>query len=281
MVKFTLQQHGAVVITGAASGIGAALAKQLVQEQANLALLDQNLEGLNRLAEILIAHPSAANLKITTHQTDVTDRVSVAAAATQVQEMHGGAHTLINSAGSSMLGSFEEITLEEFEWLININLWGTLIPTKIFLEQLLQKPTAHISNIASAYALIAPAGRIPYSTSKFAIRGFTEALRSELSDSNISVCVVHPGGIQTGLVSRARVAASADPQIIKRVMAAQLAEYGTTADEAAQQIIKAIKKRKPRLLIGKDAKGLDLMARIAPAKYWHFLKKRLAAATEI
>lgn len=281
MKKIILDSAIVAIITGAGSGMGAQSAVQLANRGARLVLIDRNAEALESVRQLI--HNQNRDVTILSYPADVTDVAALENIKAQVLAEFGYSNLLINCAGSSMLGSFDELTLDEFEWLMNINIWGTIRPTKVFLPLLkrgVSNGGAHIANLSSAYALVAPAGRVPYATSKYAVRGFSESLRHELARIGISVTVVHPGGISTGLVARARVAEAADPQVIERVTRAQLAEYGTSAESAARQIIVGITKRKKRVLIGRDAKGLDLIGRLAPTNYWRLLQKRLAAATE-
>lgn len=269
------QPDAAAVITGAAAGIGAATALQLAARGSHLALLDRDEDGLARTA----VQVRATGVAVTTHVVDISDRDQVANVADRVRAEHGGTHILVNCAGVSILGTFAQLTLDEFEWLLRVNLWGTVVTTKTFLPQLLARPAAHVSNLSSGYGVVAPAGRTPYATSKFGVRGFTESLRHEAAGGPLSVSVVHPGGIRTGIAMNARVAAAVDPDAGRRAAQAQTAAYRTAPEAAAKAIIRGIERRRGRILIGGDAYMLDALARVVPAHYWWIIRRSLAGAT--
>ncbi|MFD1149008.1 MFS transporter [Saccharothrix hoggarensis] len=277
MATFPFRNDGAAaVVTGAASGIGAATALELARRGANLALVDIAEDGLIEVA----AQARDLGVRVSTHAVDITDVAAVAALADAVAAEHGGAHVLVNSAGVSLLGYFEQLTLEEFRWLLDVNLWGTIAVTKTFLPLLMAQPAAHISNLSSAYGLIAPAGRAPYATSKFAVRGFTESLLHELEDTGVSVSVVFPGGVKTQIALKARVAAAVPPERAAAAARAQTEKYRTTPEEAARVIVDGIAARKPRVLVGNDARMLDRLARVAPVRYWKAIRGAMAASTD-
>ncbi|QJY46063.1 SDR family NAD(P)-dependent oxidoreductase [Pseudonocardia broussonetiae] len=268
-------RRGSAVITGAGSGIGAATALELARRGSDLALVDRDPAGLERTAE----QARALGTEVSTHPIDITDTDAVAALPALVEEHHRGAHILVNCAGVSLMGSFEQLTLDEFRWLLDVNLWGTIAITKAFLPLLSAQPAAHISNLSSGYGLVAPAGRTPYATSKFAVRGFTETLTHELEDTGVSVSVVHPGGIKTRIALTARVAAAAPPEVAAAAAQAQTDQYRTTPETAARAIVDGIARRKGRVLIGNDVRLLDVLARVTPAHYWTLLRRRLSGAT--
>src|SRR5712692_3753471 len=185
--------EGTAVVTGAGSGIGRALAQQLAATGSALALADLDEAGLLETAQSL----EKKSALVTTHVVDVADEAGVRTFADNVGTKHGRVTLLINNAGVSLHGDFEEISLDDFRWLMNINFWGTVYGVKYFLPSLKQEKRAHIVNLSSVFGIIAPAGQCAYAASKFAVRGFTEALRHELEGSNIGVSCVHPGGIRT------------------------------------------------------------------------------------
>lgn len=267
--------RAAAVVTGGASGIGAATALELAGRGSAVALVDRDPEGMERVAEAVRAKGGIASV----HLADLSDASSIAELPERVSAAHGGAHILVNCAGVSILGSFAQVTLDEFDWLLSINLWGTISTTKAFLPLLMDQPAAHISNLSSGYGLVAPAGRVPYATSKYAVRGFTESLRNELEGSSVSVSVVHPGGIKTQIAMKARVAAAVPAATAQQAAAAQTAAYRTTPEAAALAIVRGIEQRRARVLIGSDAHFLDILARVTPAHYWRFLRRSLSAAT--
>jgi len=261
------------VITGAASGIGAALTLELARRRAVLALVDRNAEGLERVAAQ--ARELGAQ-QVSTHVTDLSDggdRLDLAAA---VADRHGGADLLVNNAGVALSGTFEQVSLKDFDWLMEINLHAVIRTTKAFLPQLLSRPGAHVVNISSLFGLIAPPTQVAYVTSKYGVRGFSEALRHELA-GRVGVTVVHPGGIRTNIAISARIS-GADGD--RRQAAAQAVAFTRRAltmppEEAAKLIVAAIQARKPRLVITRVAKLADVLARVAPGRYWSVIQRQL------
>ena len=186
---------GVVAVSGAASGIGRALALRLAQEGAHLALADIREDELATSAEAA----RAAGVTVTTHRVDVSRREDVERWANEAEAVHGRVRALINNAGVAMHGTFEEQTLEDFAWLFGINFWGVLHGLKAFLPLLKREPEAHIANVSSVFGLIGPAGQAAYSASKFAVRGLSEVLRAELDGTPVRVSVIHPGGVDTAI----------------------------------------------------------------------------------
>lgn len=263
-----------VAVTGAAHGMGAEVARLLAARGAHLALIDHDRVGLaERAAEL-------ADATVTTHVVDLRDDAAVASVAEEIMAGHPSIRALITCAGSSMLGSLEQLTMEEMRWLIDVNLWGTVSITQALLPALKRSDAAHITHIASVYALAAPGGRIPYSMSKFAVRGFSEALRHELEATSVTVGLVYPAGVRTGIILHGRYAESVDPVIAARAAAAQAALYKTEPDAAAEKIVQATLRRRARAMIGTDAVLLDLLVRLAPVRHWSMMRKRLRAATD-
>ena len=260
------------VITGAAGGIGAALTLDLARRRAVLALVDRDAEGLERVAAL--AREVGAE-DVSTWVVDLSDggdRLDLAAA---VAERHGGTDLLVNNAGVALSGTFAEVSLEDFDWLMEINLHAVIRVTKAFLPQLLSRPGAHVVTISSLFGLIAPPTQVAYVTSKYGVRGFSEALRHELA-GQVGVTVVHPGGVRTGIATSARLSrADADGR-----QAAEAAEFTRKAltlppEKAAALIVAAIQARKPRLVITRVAKLADVLARAAPARYWTVIQRQL------
>ena len=196
---------GVAVVTGAGSGIGRALAQRLAAGGSALAIADVDEAGLLQTAQSFASKKAL----LTTHVVDVAEEASVRAFAEDVNSRHGRVTLLINNAGVALEGTFEEISLDDFRWVMNINFWGVVYGVKFFLPMLNREQRAHIVNISSLYGLIAPAGQPAYSSSKFAVRGFTECLRHELADTPVRVSCVHPAGIRTAIARRARVGAAA------------------------------------------------------------------------
>jgi len=261
------------VITGAASGMGAELARLLAASGVHLALLDHNAQALASVAADL---PGT----VTTHIVDLRDDDAVALTAAEVVAAHPRINALITCAGSSMLGSLEQLTMEEMRWLVDINLWGTVSITKALLPALHSQPAAHITHLASVYALAAPAGRIPYAMSKFAVRGFSEALRHELEGSTVTVGAIYPAGVRTGIILHGRYAAAIDPAVAARAASAQAAMYHTEPADAAARIIRATQRRSIRTMVGREARLVDVLTRLAPNRYWRVMRTALRQATD-
>lgn len=261
----SLTNESVAAITGAASGIGRALAVRLAKEKiAGIAIADVNSEGLSETAQML----KTFDVQISTHEIDVSKRTDVERFARETVERHGRVTHIINNAGVSLFGDVGEVSIEDIEWLMNINFWGVVYGVKFFLPILMKEETAHIVNVSSVFGMIAPPGNAAYSASKFAVRGFTEALRHELEDSNICVSSVHPGGIRTNIANSGKLGASANEDEM-RANVEMFNRYLTPTDPetAADTIVKGIKRREPRILIGKDAQQISFFSRLFPRRY--------------
>jgi NAD(P)-dependent dehydrogenase (short-subunit alcohol dehydrogenase family) len=247
-------------VTGAASGIGRMLAVNLASEGCNLALADINASGLQETAEFV-----GDRVKVTTHIVDVSRREQVFQYADETAERHGGVDLIINNAGVAVGDFLETIPLEDFEWLMGINFWGVVYGTMAFLPHLKKRPEGHIVNISSINGIIPNPNNGPYCAAKFAVKGYTETLAQEMHKTGIHVSCVHPGGIKTNIARNARV---------NRAMFNLTREKGeniyedvvfrTTADDAAKIIISGIRRNKRRILVGADAKAIDLFTRFFP-----------------
>lgn len=265
-------------ITGAASGMGAEIARNLAARGAHLALIDRDSGGLSRLAEELrAAYPSA---RFTVHIVDLRDDDAVQAAASDIATAHPRLQSLITCAGSSMLGSIDQLTMEEMRWLMDVNLWGTVSITKALLPALRAAPAAHITHLASVYALASPAGRIPYAMSKYAVRAFSEALMHELEGSSVSVGAVYPAGVRTGIILHGRYAAAIDPAVAERAATAQAAMYHTEPADAAERIVRGTIERRARVMVGREARLIDVLTRLAPVRYWSAMRAPLREAID-
>jgi short-subunit dehydrogenase len=260
---------GVAVITGAASGIGAALAANLAARGMDLALADRNPAGLATAA----AAARAQGVKVSEHVLDVRDADALAALPDAVLAEHGRVTLLINNAGVALIGTFEQTAMSDFEWVMDINFWAPVKLTKAFLYALHREDAAHIVNVSSIFGIVAPPGNSAYCASKFGVRGFSEALRHELAGSNVSLTVVHPGGIRTEIANSARLSQSVDPVDAKAATAEFNKLLKTTPEEAAETIVKAVLKRQGRVLIGGDARMLDRIQRIFPMTYWKRIQK--------
>jgi short-subunit dehydrogenase len=276
MERFTFAGR-TCVITGAASGIGAALALDLARRHAVLALLDKDGEPLARVAEKARELGAEDVSSYVVDLSDGGDRLDLAA---QVAERHGGTDLLVNNAGVALSGSFEQVSLKDFDWLMEINLHAVVRMTKAFLPQLLARPGSHIANISSLFGLMAPPQQVAYATSKYAVRGFTEAIRHELAPSGIGVTVVHPGGIRTNIAANARLSGG-DVTGEQVAAARKFAEAALTmpAEDAAAEIVAAIAARKPRLVISRAAKVADLLTRLSPGNYWSMMRRQVRRTT--
>jgi short-subunit dehydrogenase len=267
----------AAVVTGAASGIGRALAIELAARGCDLAIADRDEAGLAATA----AELASSGRKVTTHKLDVSEPAQIQAFAHAATAAHRNLNIVVNNAGVALLGQFHEIDQAQFDWLMNINFWGVVHGTRAFLPHLATRPAAHIVNISSIFGIIAPAGQTAYCASKFAVRGFSEALRHEfwLNKSPIQLTVVHPGGIKTNIVRNMRMGVTITDNA-RRVESIERFDNEfakTTAQVAAQTIIKGIEKNAPRVLIGGDAKFMDLLQRFRPGTYFRVLQKRITA----
>ena len=261
------------VITGAASGIGAALAMNLARRKAVLVLVDRDADGLARVAGLAQELGASAVDTYVIDLADGGDRLDLAA---EVASRHRGADLLVNNAGVALAGTFEENRPADVDWVLEINLHAVIRMTKAFLPQLLARPGSHLVNVSSLFGLIAPPGQVAYVTSKYAVRGFTEALRHELAPRGVGVTVVHPGGVRTNIAANARLSGP-DPDG-QAEQARRFAEAALTMppEDAAQLIVAAVQSRKPRLVITRAAKAADLLARLTPARYWD-VSRRVAA----
>lgn len=260
-------KNAVAVVTGAGSGIGRALALKLKSEGAQLALADMNAATLEETRS-LIGSPDTR-----TYVVDVSNAPAVEEFAARVKQDFGRASILINNAGVALYGTFAELALEEFEWLIRINFWGVIHGCKFFLPFLMAEPEAHLVNISSVFGLIAPAGQTAYAASKFAVRGFTQALSRELVGTRVSVSCVHPGGIRTSIADNARAGAATriEGQTQARERFDQVAH--TSPEKAAEVIVSGILRNKARILIGADAYQIDFVQRLMPVRSAGFFAK--------
>ena len=260
------------VITGAGSGIGRATALALARRRCHLALGDIDGAGLRETAAML----ANIGVRVTTHRFDVADREAVRILPGQVLAAHRRVDLLINNAGVALGGSFEQVSEEDFEWLMDINFNSVVRMTRAFLPILRRSDSARIVNVSSIYGIVSPPGQAAYSASKFAVRGFSNALRHELEGSTVAVSVVHPGGVATAIARNARVPQGTPPDDVAqgRKLAEKLLRM---APETAGEIIaRGIEQGQSRILVGTDAKVVSILERISPVNYWRFLKKATA-----
>ncbi len=256
------------VVTGAASGIGRAIAGSLAQRGCHLALADIDDDGLAREAERL----AATGVRVTRHHLDVADRIAVAAFPAQVAAGHPGVDILVNNAGVALGGTFEQVAEDDFEWLFGINFFGVVRMTRAFLPLLHSSDDARIVNISSIFGIIAPPGNTAYAASKYAVRGFSESLRHELRKTRIGVTVVHPGGITTSIVENARMPKTSSPDEVAKNRKVFQAFLKMPPETAGEIIVRGVENRKARILVGSDAKLMALIERLIPVSYWRLMK---------
>ncbi len=264
------------VVTGAASGIGRAVASALALRGCNLALADKNSGGLTETAE----HIAKYAVQVSCHALDVADAAAVAQFPSVVTAQHGGVDVLVNNAGVALGGTFEQLSDEEFEWLFAINFRGVVRMTRAFLPLLKASDDARLVNMSSIFGIVAPPGQTAYAASKFAVRGFSEALRQELQGTAVGVTVVHPGGVATAIANSARIAAAPGlPSAeLERERAAFNALLRLPPAVAAETIVRAIEQRKARVIVGNDAKLMALIERIMPVSYWSVIGRLMQLA---
>jgi short-subunit dehydrogenase len=259
------------VITGAASGIGRALAIELATEGMTLALADRDATGLAEAVQLV----AGAGATASHHVVDVADEAAVNAFALDVLRAHGSVDIVVNNAGVSIFGSVFELSTAEIAWLMGVNFWGVVHGTKAFLPALLSRPEACLVNISSVFGIWAPPGQSAYAASKFAVRGFSESLRGELSGTNVLVVTVHPGGVKTAIARNARVAAAADPATAAARIATFEREFLTMPPRAlATRIVDAVKRGRERVVAGSDARRIDALVRLFPLRAPRWLNRR-------
>ena len=253
-----------VVITGAGSGIGRELALNAASKGAILALSDIDEVGLLETAERARTRQAG---EIRADKLDVRDREAMVAYAASVRAQFGRVNVLVNNAGVAVHGDFEEMSYSDFDWLMDINFWGVVQGTKEFLPHLIESGDGHVVNISSLFGLMGMPGQTAYNASKFAVRGFTEALRQEMLIANhpVQVSCVHPGGIKTAIARNSRTTESNDHDSMAEFFDKKLAK--TTAEKAAQVIVDGVLRDKPRIFVGTDAKVLDAWVRVAGHRY--------------
>lgn len=261
-------QNKVAAITGAGSGIGRALAENLAAAGCNLALSDVDERGLDETVRSL----ASRGVKLTSRVLDVADRSDVFAWAAEVLRDHGSVNLVFNNAGVALSGTVDGLSIEDYEWIMNINFWGVVYGTKAFLPLLEASGEGHVVNISSVFGLTAQPLMSGYNASKYAVRGFTESLRQdlELTGSCVSATCVHPGGIKTNIAKSARMSASVSDATGKpAVEAMQDFEklFMTTPDRAAKTILDGILANRRRVLIGVDARFFDWIVRLAPTGY--------------
>jgi short-subunit dehydrogenase len=268
------------IITGAGSGIGQALAILAASKGAKVIATDINEKGLAETQEKVVAQ----NGWINTHRLDVADAQAITDFAEMIKRtLNPQKIILVNNAGVALnSGTFDETPMEDFEWLLNINLYGVIRMTKAFLPMMLAQNQGHIVNVSSIFGIIGVRYQSAYCTAKFGVKGFTDVLKFELMDTGVKVSSVHPGGIKTKIASNARVSVGQNPKQV----AADLEKFErealiNTPEYAAEVILKGIQKTKSRILIGRDAKILDILVRTFPNNYFKRIPKSMTDRAKV
>ena len=252
-----------VVVTGAGSGIGRALAYDLARQGAKLAISDIDEVGLAETAKQV----EVIGGQLHSQRLNVTDRVAVLAYADTVAEHFGTVNIVINNAGIAFTGDVEDMSFDQIERVMDVDFWGVVNGTKAFLPYLIESGDGHVVNISSLFGLLAVPGQSAYNAAKFAVRGFTEALRQEMliNKRPVQVTCVHPGGIKTAIARNADAVDGHDTGALAALFDEKLAK--TSAESAAKQILKAVRHNQARAVVGYDAKALDVLIRILGPRY--------------
>lgn len=259
-------------ITGAGSGIGQATAIALAKEGCHLAISDISKESLENTVELLAGYP----VVISTHEVDVSDRKAVYQYAEDTVATHGKVNIIMNNAGVGLGETVDNMSYENFEWLMNINFWGVVYGTKAFLPHIQQAGEGHIVNISSVFGIIGVPTQSAYNAAKFAVRGFTESLREELDIAGglVSATCVHPGGVKTNIARNSRMGDMGSMNMGDKEDIANMFEKiaMTTPETAARTILKGVRKNRRRVLVGGDAIMLDTTQRLMPTGYQRLLE---------
>jgi NAD(P)-dependent dehydrogenase (short-subunit alcohol dehydrogenase family) len=252
-----------VVITGAGSGMGRTLALEVTRRGGLVAISDINEAGLNETVALL----KELGADVKADKLDVSDRAAFLAYADEVVEHFGRVNVIINNAGVTMTGDFEDMTLEEYDWLMGINLNGVVTGTKAFLPHLIASGDGHVVNISSLFGLVSMPGQTAYNASKYAVRGFTEALREEMliNKHKVGVTCVHPGGIKTGIVRNGRTTSRQDADGLNKLFEQKLARM--SPEKAANVILGAVQRNQARILVGFDAHLVHNFGKFTGSRY--------------
>ncbi|MCC8247710.1 SDR family NAD(P)-dependent oxidoreductase [Saccharothrix sp. NEAU-S10] len=263
---------GTAVVTGAASGIGEQVAYGLARRGSDLVLIDRDAERLAAVAGRI------RGTRVETLVADLSDIAGLADLAARVLAAAPRVTLLVNNAGVALGGTFDQVSADEFDWVMDINFRAPVALTRLLLPTLLESPGSHVVNVSSLFGLIGPPGQTAYSASKFALRGFSESLRHELADRGVGVTCVHPGGIRTRIAETARVASGVGEAEAAQGKAsfAKLLTY--PADKAAERILAGVAKRRGRVLIAWTAIAPDILARLFPTSYLAVMNRLSPAA---
>lgn len=266
-------QHRVGAVTGAGSGIGRAVATELARRGAEVALCDVDEAGLAETA----ARISSTGTRVSTQRVDVADRQAVEEWADKVAADHGKVNLIVNNAGVALGANVETMSYEDLEWLMGVNFWGVVHGTKAFLPHLRAAGEGHIVNISSVFGMVGIPSQSAYNAAKFAVRGFTEALRLELDadGGKVSCTTIHPGGIKTNIARNGRfddATMSGLGQDADKLIEATERAFRTTPEKAAQVILDAVQADKRRAFIGADAQLFKVMAMLPPGVYQNAIR---------
>jgi NADP-dependent 3-hydroxy acid dehydrogenase YdfG len=249
------------VVTGAASGIGRGTSLLLAREGCTVALADVNEGGLRRTALDIEKLGGRASI----HVVDVSSLRSVQELSREVLAAHGHVHLLMNNAGVTVVDTVRTATVEDLEWILGVNVRGVVFGCQCFLPHLLKEDEAHIVNVSSVYGFVGIPSQSYYCATKFAVRGFTEALCVEMQNTPVVVSCAYPGGVKTSIARTARFGTSWNGESREETAAGFELSARSTVDQAARTILRGIQKNKRRILIGGDSRVVDLIARVSPA----------------
>ena len=262
------------VVTGAGSGIGRALAIALAAQGCNLALADINPESLKETQRLLDSNFFESNVHVTLHTVDVSQWEQIEAFADNVFEQHRQVNMLINNAGVAMGALFKDVSLDDMRRIMDINFWGVVYGCKAFVSRMKTADEATIVNISSVFGLISAPMNSAYCASKFAVRGFSDALRHEVGymGKNFKVACAFPAGVKTSIADNAKLTLHAKSGSSGQQQRAHMEQlFLTTAEDAAIDILRGIQKGKTRIRVGKGSILIDLLSRLLPVKYMAFL----------
>ena len=259
-----------VVITGAGSGIGRALALNLARKGSLLALSDVDEAGLAETVDLV---KGAGAREVRSDRLDVADRAAFEAYAEAVVAQFGRVNVVVNNAGVALAGDLVDLAWDDIEWILGINLDGVLHGTKAFLPHLIASGEGHVVNLSSLFGLVSMPGQSIYNATKYAVRGMSEALREEMliAGHPVGVTVVHPGGIKTAIARNSRVSAKEDQAATAKLFDEKLAKM--TPERAAEIIVRGIEKNQARVLVGLDAHALHWFAKRSGSRYQDVVAK--------
>jgi NADP-dependent 3-hydroxy acid dehydrogenase YdfG len=259
-----------VVITGAGSGIGRALAVDLARRGALLAISDVDDDGLAATVDLV---KGAGAKEVRSDRLDVADRAAFASYAAAVAEHFGRVNVVVNNAGVALAGDLDDLDYSDMDWIVGVNFWGVVHGTKEFLPHLIASGDGHVVNISSLFGLVSMPGQSAYNATKYAVRGLTEALREEMliAGHRVGVTAVHPGGIKTAIARNARVSEHEDKTKTARLFDEKLARM--TPERAAEIIIRGILRNQARVLVGIDAHALHHFAKLSGSRYQDVVAK--------